>query len=121
MPQSSGWNRRACAGGPGTAVAGGRSHGCTGSDEDGNHRYRAGGGKTESGQRGAGRLGESKPSAGRIRLTGAAERAWEACAGGARTKALSGSYYYAAIDGNHGAVNEACLVRSEPKVCIGHV
>src|SRR5271166_1390724 len=36
-------------------------------------------------------------------------------------KGPSGSDHNAAIDGNHGTVDEACLVRSEPKVCVGHV
>ena len=52
-----------------TAVAGERSHGRTGSDEDGNRHHRADGGKAEIGQRGAWRIGEGKPGAGRIRLT----------------------------------------------------
>jgi acetyl-CoA synthetase len=35
--------------------------------------------------------------------------------------ALSGSDYDAPIHGNHSPVNEACLVRSQPEVCVGHV
>ena len=38
-------------------------------NHDGNRRHRAGGGKAEIGQRCAGRVGEGKPGAGRIRLT----------------------------------------------------